>query len=91
MNNLSFSRSDVVNRTNIVVHSHDLKEIDITKPLMVTSGITKKTVAFEYDDYTTRYENEMNEGWDGEEWHLFFKDTEGKGITLNVWDSPNFH
>jgi hypothetical protein len=75
----------------IVVHSTEFKAIDLKKPLLVTSSITGNVVRFQYDAEKTAYECEMNDGWDGEEYHLYFTDLYGKGITLNVWDSPNFH
>ena len=91
MNRLSFNRANVLDRKSLLVHCLYMNRIDKSLPLHVESKITGRVVSFVYDDVTTRTENELNEGWDGEEWHLFFTDTEGKGIKLNVWDSPNFH
>lgn len=90
MNELSFNRVNLIG-TKLIVVNADLKAIDTSKPIILTSNITGRSVKFVYDAAITNEEYERNEGWDGEEYHMFFTDTEGRGLTLNVWDSPNFH
>lgn len=88
---LTFNRSNVVNRNTIRVNVpyYIFDELRNQVFLPVCSGITKKVMDFRYDPFVTEQECMEHEGWDGEESHLFFIDTENKNITLDVWFSAN--
>ena len=91
MNSISFSRENVINKNliciNIPVSSS--KEIDFRIPLTVKSNITNKIVMFKFDAAKTSEEYELHEGWDGEENHVYYSDTENKNIVVDIWFSHN--
>jgi hypothetical protein len=91
MNQLAFNRSDVVNKNLICIHVpfSERNNIDFRKPLVVKSNITEKVLVFKHDAAKTVAEYERNEGWDGEENHVYFIDTEDRNIQVDVWYSPN--
>lgn len=90
MNTISFTKADVINKHNIRIQTN-ISLLDISQPLLVKSDITNKVVEFKYDRDISAEQTMLNEGWDGEEWHIYYTDTENKNIVLNLWDSPNFH
>jgi hypothetical protein len=91
MNQLSFGREDVRSKTLISIHVPfvERNSIDFRIPLTVTSKITNRSIVFKHDAEKTVAEYEVNEGWDGEEYHIYFADTEDRNILVDVWYSPN--
>jgi hypothetical protein len=91
MNQLSFNRDDVENKNliHINIPFSERNSIDFRKPLTVKSNITKMELVFKHDADKTVMMYEEHEGWDGEEFHIYFMDTDNKNITVDVWYSPN--
>ncbi len=81
---LFYDKNDVIKKNRILLHAPEhMKEENIIVESFVT-GIKK---LFLYDEIRTELLEVRCEGWDGEETHRVYNDSEGLGITLEIWKS----